>query len=56
MDSEYILSPLNFTGGKYKLLPQILPLFPEKINTFVDIFLWRLQCWSKCKRQEYNLQ
>lgn len=38
MANEYVLSPLNFTGGKYKLLPQILPLFPENINTFVDIF------------------
>ena len=25
-------------GGKYKLLPQILPLFPKKIRTFVDVF------------------
>lgn len=25
-------------GGKFKLLKQIIPLFPEKINTFVDIF------------------
>lgn len=33
-----IKSPLNFTGGKYKLLPQILPLFPDNINTFVDLF------------------
>ncbi len=33
-----IQSPLNYTGGKYKLLPQILPLFPPKINTFVDLF------------------
>lgn len=33
-----IQSPLNYTGGKYKLLPQILPLFPEKIGTFVDLF------------------
>lgn len=31
-------SPLNYTGGKYKLLPQILPLFPKNINTFVDLF------------------
>ena len=31
-------SPLNYTGGKYKLLPQIFPLFPTKINTFVDLF------------------
>jgi adenine-specific DNA-methyltransferase len=29
---------MNYTGGKYKLLPQILPLFPEDINAFVDLF------------------
>ena len=33
-----IASPLNYIGGKYKLLPQILPLFPENIETFVDLF------------------
>ena len=36
--STYIKSPMNYTGGKYKLLPQILPLFPTEINTFVDLF------------------
>ena len=35
---KYIKSPLNYTGGKYKLLNQILPLFPKDINTFVDLF------------------
>ncbi len=33
-----IQSPLNYTGGKYKLLPQLLPLFPTEIDTFVDLF------------------
>lgn len=33
-----IQSPLNYTGGKYKLLSQILPLFPKNINTFIDLF------------------
>jgi DNA adenine methylase Dam len=33
-----IKSPLNYIGGKYKLLPQILPLFPKDVNTFYDIF------------------
>lgn len=33
-----IQSPLNYTGGKFKLLPQILPLFPKDIDTFVDLF------------------
>jgi DNA adenine methylase Dam len=35
---EYIKSPLNYTGGKFKLLPQLLELFPKDINTFVDLF------------------
>ena len=33
-----IQSPLNYTGGKFKLLPQILSLFPDDIDTFVDLF------------------
>ena len=35
---EVIQSPLNYTGGKFKLLPQILPLFPKNIDIFVDLF------------------
>lgn len=38
LSKKYIASPLNYTGGKLKLLPQILPLFPKKIETFVDLF------------------
>ena len=34
----YIKSPLNYTGGKYKLLPQIMSSFPPKCDTFVDLF------------------
>ena len=33
----YIKSPLNYVGGKYKLLEQIMPLLP-KGNVFVDLF------------------
>ena len=35
---ELIQSPLNYTGGKFKLLPQILPSFPANIDIFVDLF------------------
>lgn len=39
MISEPIIkSPLNYIGGKYKLLKQILPLFPDDIKLFVDLF------------------
>ena len=35
---DFVKSPLNYSGNKFKLLPQLLPLFPEKISTFVDLF------------------
>lgn len=35
---DFIKSPLNYTGGKYKLLPQLLEIFPKEIDTFVDLF------------------
>lgn len=34
----YIKSPLNYIGGKYKILDQIIPLFPKEIDYFVDLF------------------
>ena len=36
--NNYVVSPMNYLGGKKKLLAQILPLFPKNINTFVDLF------------------
>ncbi len=33
-----IKSPVNYIGGKSKILHQILPLFPKEINQFVDLF------------------
>lgn len=36
--NSYIKSPLNYIGGKYRLLNQIMPLFPRNIDTFVDLF------------------
>lgn len=36
--NKLIYSPLNYTGGKGKLLPQILPYFPSEIRQFVDVF------------------
>lgn len=36
--AHFIKSPLNYIGGKHKLLPQMFPLFPETVGTFVDLF------------------
>lgn len=35
---DFTKSPLNYIGGKYKLLNQIISLFPKDINYFVDLF------------------
>lgn len=35
---KFLKSPLNYIGGKYKLLPQLNEYFPKNINTFVDLF------------------
>lgn len=33
-----VKSPLNYTGGKYKILDQIIPIFPKNLDLFVDLF------------------
>ena len=38
IQNNYIKSPLNYVGGKYKLLPQLIPLIPDNIKTFIDLF------------------
>lgn len=35
---SYIKCPLNYTGGKYKILTPIFEIFPDRIDTFVDLF------------------
>lgn len=35
---DKVKSPLNYTGGKYKLLNQIIPIFPKNLDLFVDLF------------------
>lgn len=33
-----ITSPMNYIGGKRRILSQLLPLFPQNISTCVDLF------------------
>ena len=35
---NYISSPLNYIGGKARILDQMLPLMPKDIDIFVDLF------------------
>ena len=34
----YCKSPFNYTGGKYKMLPQLFGYFPDRTGTVVDLF------------------
>lgn len=38
MSNKYIKSPINYVGGKYRIISQLVPLFPSKISTFIDVF------------------
>lgn len=35
---HYVKSPLNYTGNKFRILPQIRPHFPQRVGTMVDLF------------------
>ena len=37
MNNNFIKSPINYSGNKYKLLEQMIELFPKDIKTFVDV-------------------
>lgn len=38
MNKYFTVSPLNYIGGKARILDQILPYFPINIDFFVDLF------------------
>ena len=35
---NFIKSPFNYMGNKYKQLPQLTKLYPKEINNFLDLF------------------
>lgn len=49
LQQSFVKSPLNYIGGKYKLLSQIVPYFPKNINTFVDLFAGGCNVAVNCK-------
>lgn len=50
---KYIKSPMNYIGGKYKLLPQLIELFPKTIDTFVDLFAGSFTVTANVKANNY---
>jgi DNA adenine methylase Dam len=37
-EENFVKSPFNYIGGKYRLLPQLFDRFPNKINMLYDVF------------------
>ena len=46
---NYIASPLNYIGGKARILDQMLPYMPASIDIFVDLF------WDKTSSCHKNM-
>lgn len=38
MASKFYKSPFCYVGNKYKQLPQLIKIFPEQIDNFIDLF------------------
>ena len=38
LEDKLVKSPLNYTGGKHRLLEQLLHIFPNEPNIFMDLF------------------
>ncbi len=55
-EKEIIPSALNYMGGKYKLLPQILPFFPKDADKAVDLFCGGCNVGINinCNRVQFN--
>lgn len=55
-EKDVVPSALNYTGGKYKLLPQILPYFPKDADKVVDLFCGGCNVGIniKCNRVRFN--
>lgn len=48
-------SPLFYVGDKYKLMPQLVKIFPEKINTFHEPFVGGGSVFLNTKASKFNL-
>ena len=53
MNSWFTVSPLNYIGGKARILDQLLPEFPEHISTFVDLFCGGCNVGINTKAENY---
>jgi len=54
--TDNIISPLNYMGGKKKLLKKISPYFPSNVDTFYDVFCGGATVGinAECRKVHFN--
>lgn len=52
---EYIETPFNYTGSKFKLLPQLLKEFDYNKNNFIDLFSGGGSVWTNVSNLYKNI-
>jgi|SRR3989339_55757 len=55
MSNNMIRSPLFYVGDKYKLIPQLVDMFPKKINRFYEPFMGGGTVFLNIKATKYYL-
>lgn len=55
MDKEIVRSPFFYVGDKYKLMPQLKELFPDKINNYIEPFVGGGSSFLNSKGKRYVL-
>lgn len=54
-DEGYVRSPFFYVGDKYKLLPTIIPEFPDKIDRFIEPFVGGGSVFLNVRAKSYRL-
>lgn len=52
---HFMRSPLFYVGDKYKLMPQLTELFPDKINNYFDVFCGGGSASINVEAKVYNM-
>ncbi len=53
MKKDIVRSPFFYVGDKYKLMPQLLRLFPDKIDTYIEPFAGGGSSFLNTKAKKY---
>ena len=55
IETNYIKSPMNYIGNKYRIIGQIKQWFPDNINTMVDLICFVVVVMSRLTQKQKNI-